>query len=83
MVEAARERLGPNLETVIVSDHGFNHTEKFVNYSHLLSQAGFGREYLQARSFDSGDSAQDDMVFAALTESDVICRLTRTRREMP
>ena len=48
IIEAARQRLGPDLETVIVSDHGFNHTERFVDLGYLLKQLGFGREYLAA-----------------------------------
>jgi len=48
IVEEAREKLGKDLELVIVSDHGLNHTERFVSYGKLLRQPGFGRDYLVA-----------------------------------
>tara|TARA_B100001123_G_scaffold367775_1_gene428303 strand:+ start:3543 stop:4790 length:1248 start_codon:yes stop_codon:yes gene_type:complete len=48
IVEAARERLGESLEVAIVSDHGMNHTQEFIDYTYLLKQPGFGKDYIVA-----------------------------------
>ena len=48
VIEAAKDRFGRDLEVIVVSDHGMNHTERFVSYNHLLHRRGFGSEYLVA-----------------------------------
>ena len=48
VVAVARGHFGSDLETVVVSDHGLNHTERFVDYGHLLREPGFGRDYVVA-----------------------------------
>ena len=48
IIEAAKAKLGHNLETIMVSDHGMNHTTEFIDYTYLLKQSGFGKDYIVA-----------------------------------
>ncbi len=40
--------LGEDLNIVIVSDHGLNHTEEFIDYTFLLNDPRFGNEFMVA-----------------------------------
>ncbi len=48
MVGAIRDRLGQDTQIVVVSDHGMDHTEKFISFQHLVRHRGFGKDFVVA-----------------------------------
>lgn len=48
IIEAAKERLGPDTQVVLTSDHGMDHTERFVSFRHLIMHPAFGKDYVAA-----------------------------------
>ncbi len=48
MVEAIRDRLGPDAQIVIVSDHGMDHTERSISFQHLVRHRGLGKDFVVA-----------------------------------
>jgi predicted AlkP superfamily pyrophosphatase or phosphodiesterase len=48
LVAAVTARLGPDLETVIVSDHGMDDTKTFLDFSDLVTHPDFGKKFVVA-----------------------------------
>lgn len=48
VTKALRQKLGADAAIAVVSDHGMNHTEKFADYSRLVFDRGFGRDFVAA-----------------------------------
>jgi predicted AlkP superfamily pyrophosphatase or phosphodiesterase len=48
IIQVANSHFGENLRVCIVSDHGMNHTTEFVDFSPLVKNTGFGRDYVVA-----------------------------------
>lgn len=48
LIDALKARFGAETQVVLVSDHGMNQTEEFVNYQHLVTHPSFGKDFVVA-----------------------------------
>tara|TARA_A100001037_G_scaffold286149_1_gene294256 strand:+ start:8592 stop:9821 length:1230 start_codon:yes stop_codon:yes gene_type:complete len=48
IINASHSHFGEDLRICIVSDHGMNHTKEFIDFSDLIYNKSFGRDYLVA-----------------------------------
>jgi predicted AlkP superfamily pyrophosphatase or phosphodiesterase len=46
IVTAARQRLGSETQTVAVSDHGMDHTGRFIDFNDLVMHPRFGKDFI-------------------------------------
>ncbi len=46
IIDAAKRKMGTDTQVVLTSDHGMNHTERFISYKHLVTHSGFGRDFV-------------------------------------